>query len=105
MQSGQLRHRIAIQTNTPSQDAYGQPIDSWATAATVWAAAKMLGGRELFAAQQAESRATVEFTIRRRAVTAQQRISWDGRIFGIEAIIHDPTNRRQTQLSCFEVQD
>lgn len=105
MRAGDLRHRIAIQTNTPSQDSYGQPVESWATSATVWAAVDMLGGRELFTAQQAESRATVRFTIRRRDVTAQQRISWDGRVFGVESIIHDATNNRQTQLYCFEVQD
>lgn len=105
MRAGNLRHRIALQTNTPSQDSYGEPVVSWATSATVWAAVDMLSGRELFTAHQAESRATVRFTIRRRAVTAQQRVSWDGRLFGVESIIHDPTNNRQTQLYCFEVQD
>jgi SPP1 family predicted phage head-tail adaptor len=105
MQAGQLRHRIAIQTNTPSQDSYGQPVESWATAATVWAAVEMLGGRERMTAQQMESEASVRFRIRRRDVNAQQRVSWDGRIFDIEAITHDPTNRRETVLLCSEVQD
>lgn len=106
MRAGELRHRVAIQTNTPSQDAYGQPVESWATTATVWAAVEMLDGRELFAAQQAQSEATVRFTIRYRSgLTAQQRVSWDGRVFGIEAIIHDPTNNRMTQLLAKEVQN
>lgn len=105
MRAGNLRHRIAIQTNTPSVDAYGQPVEGWATVATVWAEVVMLSGRELMAAQQVESQASVRVTIRRRDVDARQRVSWDGRLFGVEAIIHDPSNRRTTQLLCSEVQD
>lgn len=105
MQSGTLRHRIAIQTNTPTQDSYGEPVTSWATVATVWAAVEMLSGRELFVAQQAQSEATVRFRIRRRDVDARQRVSWDGRTFGVESVIHDPTNRRETLLMCKENQD
>ena len=105
MRAGNLRHRIAIQTNTPSVDAYGQPVEGWATVATVWAEVVMLSGRELMAAQQVESQASVRVTIRRRDVDARQRVSWDGRLFGVEAIIHDDSNRRTTQLLCSEVQD
>lgn len=105
MRAGKLRHRIAIQTNTPSKDSYGQPVASWATAATVWAAVEMAGGRESMSQQQVESVAAVKFTIRRRDVTAQQRVSWDGRLFDVESIAQDPTNRRETVLTCREVQD
>lgn len=105
MQAGNLRHRIAIQTNTPTQDSYGQPVESWATVATVWAAVDMLTGRELYTAQQAQSEANVRMTIRRRDVDAKQRVSWDGRIFDVESVIHDATNNRMTQLLCKEVQD
>jgi hypothetical protein len=48
--------------NTPTQDAYGQPVEGWTTVATVWAAVDMLTGRELFTAQQAQSEATVRMT-------------------------------------------
>lgn len=105
MQAGNLRHRIAIQTNTPTQDSYGQPVESWATVATVWAAVDMLTGRELYTAQQAQSEANVRMTIRRRDVDAKQRVSWDSRTFDVESVIHDATNNRMTQLLCKEVQD
>jgi SPP1 family predicted phage head-tail adaptor len=105
MQAGNLRHRIAIQTNTPTQDSYGQPVESWATVATVWAAVDMLTGRELYTAQQAQSEVNVRMTIRRRDVDAKQRVSWDSRTFDVESVIHDPTNNRMTQLLCREVQD
>lgn len=105
MQAGAMRHRIAIQTNTPTQDSYGEPVVSWGTVATVWAAVEMLSGRELFVAQQTESAATVRFRIRRRDVDAKQRVSWDGRTFGVESVIHDETNRRETLLLCKENQD
>jgi len=100
-----MRHRIVIESNTPTQDAYGQPVEGWATVATVWAAVEMLSGRELFVAQQAQSEATVRFRIRRRDADAKMRVSWDGRTFQVESVIHDPTNRRETLLLCVENQD
>ena len=32
-----LDRRIALETNTPSQDTYGDPIESWGALDTVWA--------------------------------------------------------------------
>lgn len=106
MQAGLLRHRVAIQTNTPSQDAYGEPIPSWATTATRWAAVEPVSGREtgLAGDQQVEAARLVRIRVRRLdGVSVTQRVSWDSRLFDIESIVHDPTNNRWNVLYCREV--
>ena len=35
--AGKLDRQILIEQNTPVQDGFGQPIESWGTLATVWA--------------------------------------------------------------------
>lgn len=106
MQSGQLRHRITIQNATVAQDAYGEPIKTWGAFATLWAAAEPLTGREYFAGQQEQTGVSVRFRIRDYAgITPLMRVSWDSRIFDIENVINDPTNRREIHLMCRENQD
>ena len=52
MKIGDLRHRVAIQTNTPSFDPNGGEIPSWATDTTVWAAVQTLTGNKREIARQ-----------------------------------------------------
>ncbi len=37
MFTGKLNRQILIQQNTPVQDGFGEPIESWGSLATVWA--------------------------------------------------------------------
>lgn len=37
IQAGNLRHRITIQRETTTRDAYGSEVKTWADLATVWA--------------------------------------------------------------------
>lgn len=64
MRAGELRHRVQIQVASDSRDAHGGNVRSWSTIATVWASIEPLTGRELFEAQQIESRATVRIRLR-----------------------------------------
>lgn len=106
MQAGRLRHRIVIQNFTTSTDTYGEPIKTWATWATVWAAVEPLSGREYWNAQQVQSEVNTRIRIRLRdGVTPLMRVNWDGRLFDIENVVRDPTNKREMHLMCREVQD
>lgn len=106
MNAGDLRHRITIQQPTVAQDSYGEPVPTWSTFATVWAAAEPATGREYWANQQVTSELSVRFRIRHRTgITPSMRVSWDSRLFDIENIIPDPTNRREIHLMTREVQD
>ena len=94
MRAGMLRHRVVIEQVTEAQNDYGEPVETWAELATVWARKEDLSGRELFAAQQVQSTVTTRFTIRYRSdVQAKQRLSHAGTVYNIESV-QDPDGRR-----------
>lgn len=64
MKIGDLRHRIEIQTNTPSRDPNQGEVASWATTSTVWASVQTLTGKKLEIARQIDAEATVEIRTR-----------------------------------------
>lgn len=90
---GQLRHRLTLQMVTSSsKNSFGEEVDTTADMGKVWGSVVPLSGRELQAAQQAQSRTTHKIIIRHREnVTPRSRIIYDGRTFEVEAI----TNREE----------
>lgn len=64
MRSGRLDRRVTIQTLTTTRDAFGQPIETWAELATVWAQRENAGVVERFQANQRFASAEVVFRIR-----------------------------------------
>jgi len=104
MQAGKLRHRIELQSNTPTQDSYGEPIASWATDDTVWASIEPLSGRELLRAQEVQAEVTTRIRIRYSAYAIPQaRVKWGTRYFEIVSIINDRSIDREQELLCVEV--
>jgi len=100
IRAGELDRRVVIQTNTPVQDAYGEPVESWGTLATVWAQYEALTGRERFVADQVAAEIDARFTIRHRSdVTPKQRISWDSKTWDIEAVL-EVGRKEALQLLC-----
>lgn len=89
--SGKLRHRITLQSKgTPTRDAMGGEVVTWADVATVWAEVRALSGRALIAAQQAQSEVIATITIRHRAdVRPDWRVLHGSDIYTIHAIIPD----------------
>lgn len=104
MQAGKLRHQVVLQqlvAGSPQQKASGEPDVSWAAAATVYAAVRPLGGRELFLAQQAASRVDAEIEIRYRAgVVAGMRAVHGTTIYNIEAVINPEGRKVRLILRC-----
>lgn len=64
MEPGRLRHRVVIEQSTLTADALGQAVEAWTTYATMWAEIKPLKGRQLEAAQAANSEVTARVTMR-----------------------------------------
>jgi len=89
MRAGMLRHRVTIQSNDDStQDALGQPQDSWSTDSTSWASISPLNGRELEYAKATHADTTHKITIRYvAAITPEKRIQHNGRTFNILSVI------------------
>lgn len=94
--AGMLDQRITIQARAAGQDALGNASGAWTDVATVWARARPLRSRELFAAGQTQNVSDVEFTIRWRAdVTHAMRIMWRGVAHEITGAPIDVDGQRQ----------
>ena len=100
MQPGDLDRRITIQQNTPTQDGAGQPIESWADLATVWAEVVPVGGSETFQAKQTGAEAVAKFRIRYRGdVLRKMRVVYDSDNYDIADVAEDRRfERRQYEI-------
>lgn len=89
--AGKLNKRVTIEQPVETRGAdYGEPISTWETLATVWAAIEPLAGREYFANQQVQGSATARVRIRARDdVTEKMRIRYKDRIL---QIVEPPMN-------------
>lgn len=69
MRAGTLRERVTIQAATVSQDAYGEPIETWSnigTNPTVWANVGSRASGERFISGAEQVQASVSHTVRIR---------------------------------------
>lgn len=64
MQPGLLNRRITIQSNSCSQDSLGSPTESWTDTYSCWAAINVQNGKQVFGANQFESRTTLQIDVR-----------------------------------------
>jgi SPP1 family predicted phage head-tail adaptor len=88
--AGKLRHVITYQAKTVTTDAYGGPVETWTTFATVRAAVAPLIGKDLVASMAAQS--TAEMRINHRfvtGITSAMRIVWNGATY---EIVGEPAN-------------
>lgn len=87
MFSGPLDRRITIQRATTSADAYNEPIETWATLATVWAMKRDASDSERQRASETSAEITTRFQIRYSSTVAEinpkDRISYDGKTYDI----------------------
>jgi SPP1 family predicted phage head-tail adaptor len=104
MRAGELRHRITLQTNTPTANSVGEFVDTWTDFVTVSAAVEPLTGNRLFAAEQANSLVQGMVRIRYLAgVVATMRIVFGTRYFQIISIIDRDEKHRELQLLYKEI--
>lgn len=102
--SGDMNKLIIIQTQTTTQDSYGQPQDTWADTYTVYANIKPLVGKEYFQAQQIQSDLTHDVTTRyRTGIKPKMRIKYGSRYFEIHAVIDPEEAHQWMYLKCREV--
>jgi len=103
MRAGKLRHRIVIEVNTPTRDASGGEVDSWATATTVWGSVEALSGKERMEANQVNPTVSHKVTMRYNStVTCQHRLNHDSRYFDINAVLNTEDRNKELILLCTE---
>ena len=87
MNPGDFRHRIDIQTNTPTRDPNQGEVASWATTSTVWASVQTLTGKKLEIARQIDAEATVEVRMRYCGSGGSANVTVDNRLlFGTRVL-------------------
>lgn len=87
MRAGKLDREIVIESATSTVNAIGEPVETWATFASVWAEVKPLSASERFRSEARHSARVSTFSIRWLAgVLPTMRIKYENlywRILGI----------------------
>jgi SPP1 family predicted phage head-tail adaptor len=88
MEAGKLNRRITIETNTTTDNAYGEHIDTWGDAVQTWAEVRFPTAREIFQADQLTAVQTAIFKIRYRPgiYAAKVRVIHDGQTYNITGV-------------------
>jgi SPP1 family predicted phage head-tail adaptor len=85
-----LNQRAALEGQTLAPDGGGGYSESWQTIAFVWAAIEPTSGADVFGPDASESRVRMRIVIRRRSdVFAGMRLTANGRVFHIHAVLDD----------------
>lgn len=91
MTIGERRHRVVFQTSTVSQNALGEPTQSWSNLCISWALVQPMKGTERFRANQIQSEVTTRIVTRNRselsALSPGDRASWNGHTYDIKSVI------------------
>ena len=104
MHAGQLTKQVTIQVRTLDQDASGQPTETWATFATVYAKIAPLTGKDYLSAKQVVDDITHDVAIRyRRGVKPKMRVSYLDRTLEILSALDPDESREWLYLKCKEL--
>jgi len=100
---GRLRHRVELHAATTTRDGYGQPKETFAKYADVWASIESLSGREFVQAEQVNGEITHKVIIRHQSdLVRTDRIIYGTRIFEIVRILNIEERGRYQELECKE---
>lgn len=101
MEAGKLNRRVTVKELSDSQDAAGQPVQTWADVATVWAHIRHLSGVESIKADADTSVVKASVRIRRRTgVDAGMRVYHGSTVYEIKAVLPDEESRERLDLAC-----
>lgn len=104
--AGRLNRRVTFQRKTLTTDDWGQPIESWADVATVWANVRTISGvgfvnNEFQAGGSEVSRTTASIRIRKRNdITHDMRVLVGSSIYDIRAVLPDEEGDEYMDLAC-----
>jgi len=104
-----MRERPVVEVSTPAADTEGQPVDSWATFATIWARVEYLTGLEREAMLKIVSQVAIRISTRYRAdLTEKMRITWSHpgepvKHWNINALLPDE-KRQFMEIMCTKVE-
>jgi len=96
--------RMEIQSKTVAYGIYNEPIDTWATIASVWCGVVTTGGGEFYAAQKLKASTQAIFKIRYgNVVNVTNRIKYNNKYFEILSINDVDEAHNEIQIAAKEV--
>lgn len=96
-----LNRRVSLQQRGSTQDAWGQPVETWGTVANLWAELMHPSGIEQIKGGADTSIIKASIKINRRpGVTAGMRVVHGQMIYDIEAVLPDEIDRQYLFLVC-----
>jgi len=91
MSIGERRFRVVFQSPTVSQDAFGEPDQTWTTLCTSWALIQPLKGAERFKANEVQAdvdhRIVTRYRTELASLTPGDRATWSGHTYDISRSI------------------
>ena len=104
MLAGKLNRRITIEQRSTTQDAIGQPVETWTTVAELWADIRYQRGLEAIKAGADISVVGASIRIRyRTGIDAGMRVTHGADVFNIQAVLPDAGRREYVDLACQRV--
>ena len=105
MRAGALNTRITIQQQSTTQDALGQPVNTWTDFANCWADVRHKSGVETIKGDALTSTIKASMRVRYRAdLTTGMRVSVGLLKYNIQAVLVDMQKRDYVDLVCEVVQ-
>lgn len=107
MKSGELRHRVALQSPTYERDDAGQTLlSSWTTEVTLWARLEPFSGREYeddrAVTGETQHRVTIRWPLG-QTLGSDWRLLFGSRIFHIDSVTNMDERNRTAVLVCREI--
>jgi len=103
MRSGNLKHKIIIQTYSETQNGFGEVVKGWEDFKTAYASITPLSAKEYY---KAGTNAEVSHKIELRYIKdikPKMRVVYDDREFSIESVLNIREANKTLQLICTEV--
>jgi SPP1 family predicted phage head-tail adaptor len=102
MEIGRLRHRVTIERATDAANSMGEPIQTWATLATVWASVEPTAGNEKFASMQVQGEVDTRIVCRYQDALAtlaiNDRVVFNSINFDIKSVLNKDWRNRQLEI-------
>lgn len=101
MRIGQLRKQITVQYEAPTADSAGGYALGWTDLATVWGEITPVSGSKVYIDAHLEGHVTHHVTLRYRgdlAITTDMRLSYNGRVFNIRAVLNTEERNHWSEL-------
>ena len=101
--SGQMRHRVTIESLAKTPDGAGGSTLAWSTVATVWAKVTPVSGGERYQSMRVEADVSHTIITRYRSdIAPDDRVSFDGRTMQIKSVINIEERGRYLEIKAVE---